>query len=99
MKQLSVNGLSRAKDDLNKDLKNKRFKTAYNREKFFASIAIEVAKMREANGFTQAQLAKKLNISQQAVSCLEQSNNARYSVTTLLKLAETFHKQLKVQFV
>jgi len=99
MKKLSVKSLSRAKDDLTEDLKDPQFKTAYERERFFASIAIQVAKMREANGLTQAQLARQLQISQQAVSHLEQSSSARYSLTTLLKLAETFHKKLKVQFI
>jgi len=91
--------LTRVEDDLKEDLKDPDFKKAYKREKIFASIAVQIARMREANGLTQAQLAKKLNISQQAISRLEQLDHTRYSLTTLIKLADTFHKQLKVQFV
>jgi len=99
MRKLNIKNLRKTKDDLAEDLKNPGFKTAYERERVFASIAIQVSRMREAHGLTQAQLAKKLRISQQAASHLEQSNNVRYSVTTLLRPAETFHKRLKVQFL
>ena len=62
------------------------------------SKALEIIKLRRIHHLTQKQLAKKLNMSQQAVSRLEQPNYAGYTLHTLIKLANAFHKNLLIKF-
>ena len=47
----------------------------------------------------QKELAKRLHTTQQTVSRLEDIHNKSYSLKTLIKLAQVFHRKLKVEFV
>ena len=87
------------KDYLKKELKNKEFKTAFNEEEVYASLAIQTAKIRQENGITQEELAKRLHTTQQTVSRLENIHNKSYSLKTLIKLAQALDKGLKVEFI
>ncbi|MBI3548231.1 MAG: helix-turn-helix transcriptional regulator [Elusimicrobia bacterium] len=62
-------------------------------------IACQLIRLREQHHLTQAQLARKLRTSQQAIARLESLNYAGYSFKVLERIAEVFHKKLKVQFV
>lgn len=62
-------------------------------------IALQLIRLRERNGWTQAQLARKLNTSQQAVARLESLDYAGYTLRVLERIAGAFHKKLRVQFV
>ncbi|HAZ10330.1 MAG TPA: transcriptional regulator [Candidatus Omnitrophica bacterium] len=87
------------KDYLKKELKNKEFKKAFNEEEVYASLAIQTAKIRQENGITQEELAKRLHTTQQTVSRLENIHNKSYSLKTLIKLAQALDKGLKVEFI
>ena len=87
------------KDYLKKELKNKEFKTAFNEEEVYASLAIQTAKIRQENGITQEELAKRLHTTQQTVSRLENIHNKSYSLKTLIRLARALDKGLKVEFI
>lgn len=92
-----MKGARRFKDRLKKDLENPEFKKAFDEEEVFASVAIQVAKLREKEGLTQQGLAKLLHTSQQAVSRLEDTDSRSYSLRTLVKIAHAFNKELKVE--
>jgi len=62
-----------------------------------ARLAIQIAKLREAQGLTQRDLARKLRISQQALSQLEDPSSARYTLRTLQKLAAVLNRHLVVE--
>lgn len=94
-----MKGARSFKDRLEKELKNPEFKKAFDEEEVYASIAIQIAKMRERQHLTQSGLAKKLHTTQQTVSRLEDVNDAGYSVKTLVRIAGAFHRKLKVEFV
>ena len=94
-----MKGLIRFQDELKKELKNEEFKKAFDEEEVYASVAIQIAQIREKEHLSQAELAKKLDTTQQTVSRLEKSANRSYSLKTLIKLAEAFDKKLKIQFV
>ena len=84
---------------LNEQLKNKEFRKAFEEEEIYADLAIQIAKLRQDNGFTQKDLAKVLRTTQQTVSRLEDPENYSLSLCTLIKLAKVLHKKLKIQFV
>jgi len=92
-----MKGARRFRDRLKKDLENPEFKKAFDEEEVFASVAIQVAKLREKEGLTQQGLAKLLHTSQQAVSRLEDPDSRSYSLRTLVKIAHAFNKELKVE--
>jgi ribosome-binding protein aMBF1 (putative translation factor) len=93
-----MKGARRFRDRLNRDLKNPEFRRAFEEEEIFAEVAIQIAKLREKEGLSQKELAEKLHTTQQTVSRLEDMENTSYSLKTLVKVAELFHKKLKVQF-
>ena len=94
-----MKGVRRFRDRLAEDLKDKRFKKAFDEEDLFARLAIQIAKLREEQGLSQIDLAKRLRTSQQMVSRLEDIQNRSFSLRTLIKLAKAFHKKLDVEFV
>ena len=94
-----MKGARRFKDRLKKDLTDPGFRRAFDEEEIFASLAIQIARIREKKGLSQTDLAKRLHTTQQTVSRLEDTHNKSYSLNTLVKLAEALHKKLKVEFV
>ena len=89
----------RFKDRLKEDLKNAEFKKVFEREEIFASLAIQIAQIRQKQGLSQRDLAKRLKTTQQTVSRLEDTNNNSLSLNTLLKLAGVLRKRLKIELV
>lgn len=94
-----MRGTVKFKDYLKKELKNPEFKKAFDEEEVYASLAIQIAKIREKEGLTQQELARRLHTTQQTVSRLESPDNTSYSLKTLVKTAQALHKELKIQFV
>jgi len=62
-------------------------------------IPIQIRAMREAKGWTQTDLAEKVDTTQNAISRLESSSYGKPNVKTLLRLAEAFDVALLVKFV
>jgi len=84
---------------LKEDLKNPEFRKAFDEEEVYASLAIQIAKIRQREKMTQLELARRLHTTQQTISRLEDVHNKSYSLQTLIKLAEALNKKLKVKFV
>jgi ribosome-binding protein aMBF1 (putative translation factor) len=89
----------RFQDRLKRDLKNSEFKKAFDQEEVFATLAIQIAQLRQKQGLSQKDLAKSLKTTQQTVSRIENIDNKSLSLSTLLKLAAVLHKQLKIELV
>ncbi|MFH1504271.1 MAG: helix-turn-helix transcriptional regulator [Candidatus Omnitrophota bacterium] len=87
------------KDYLKEELKDPEFYEAFEEEEVYASLAIQIAKIRQKEKLTQKELAKRLHTTQQTISRLEDIHNKSYSLRTLIKLARVLHKELKVEFV
>ena len=94
-----MKGARRFQDYLKNQLKNEEFRKAFDEEDVIAKLAIEIARIREEQGMTQKDLARKLRTSQQTVSRLESPGNQSFSLSTLLKLARAFHKKLDIHFI
>jgi len=89
----------RFKDRLKEDMKDPEFRKAFEEEEVFASLAIQIAEIRQKMKLTQKQLARKLRTTQQNVSRLEDVQNRSYSIETLVKIADAFDKRLKISFI
>ncbi len=85
-------------DRIKTESKNKEFKKYYEEEGVNVRIALEISKLRKKSHLTQKDLAKKLNVPQQAISRLERPDYAGYTLKTLVKLADVFNKKLLVRF-
>ena len=89
----------RFKDYLKEQLKDPEFKKAFDEEEIYASLAIQIARIRQKEGLTQQELAKRLHTTQQTVCRLEDIHNRSYSLRTLIKLADALGKRLEVELV
>ena len=94
-----MKGVYRFRDHLREALKNKVVKKAFDEEDVYARLAIQIAELREKQGLSQKDLAKRLRTSQQMISRLEDPSNNGISLSTLVKLAQAFRKHLKIRFV
>lgn len=82
-------------DFLKQELKDPKFKAAFEEEnnKLSSSAAIFLA--REDMGWSQAELAERANVPRSTVSRTEKGKNV--SIATLTKLAAAMGKTLKIQ--
>mgnify|MGYP001123746064 CR=1 FL=1 len=94
-----MKGVRRFKDRLKKDLRDPEFRKAFDEEEVCASLAIQIAKIRQKKNLTQQELAKRLHTTQQTISRLENIDNRSYSLRTLIELAHVLEKRLKVELV
>lgn len=88
---------STLKTFLRKQMKDPAFRKAYAAEDLPARLAIRIATLREERGMTQKALARKLRVSQQALSLLENPSSANYTLNTLQRLATALDKELVVE--
>jgi DNA-binding XRE family transcriptional regulator len=86
------------KDYLKEELKDPEFREAFDEEEVYASLAIQIAKIRQKKKLTQKELAKRLHTTQQTISRLENIYNKSYSLQTLIKLARILDKRVSVKF-
>ena len=84
---------------LKKEFKDKEFRKYYEEEGIYADVAVKIALLRQKKGYSQKEVAKLLGTTQQTVSRIENTENTSLSVNTLLKLAQVFHKNLRIQFI
>jgi DNA-binding XRE family transcriptional regulator len=89
---------STLKDLLRKKLRNPEFRRAYAEEDLPARVAVRIAALREERGMTQRALARKLRVSQQALSLLENPASSNYTLRTLQRVAAALKKDLVVEF-
>ena len=87
------------RDFLIEELKDPLFRKAYEEADLPVRLAIEIAKLREREGLTQADVARKLGTTQQVISRIEKCNQNNLTVGTLQKIAKALNATLHVEFV
>jgi ribosome-binding protein aMBF1 (putative translation factor) len=75
-------------------LKTPARRRRFARESAHARLAIRIAQLREQKGLSQADLARRLHTTQQAVSDIETLKRANVTVLTLERLAEALGTRL-----
>jgi ribosome-binding protein aMBF1 (putative translation factor) len=78
-------------------LKNPAFKKAYEESEIEYQIARALIKARIENGYTQKQLAKRLNTKQSVISRVENAKTTP-SISFLKRVAEVLNTSLQVKF-
>ncbi|NCO83888.1 MAG: XRE family transcriptional regulator [Nitrospirae bacterium CG_4_10_14_3_um_filter_44_29] len=82
---------------IERHLKDKEFRIYFDRAEAKRKIAQEIASLRKASNITQAQLAKEIQTSQQAISRLESPNDKRMpSLEFLDRIAKVFNRRLVI---
>lgn len=75
-------------------LENKKFKRAYQQSDIFLDIADNLQTLRIEKGLTQAALAKKVGMHQEAIARLENPGYSVKYLKTLQKIAKALGKRL-----
>ena len=96
---MTVRKLIKFDDVLKEQLKDARTRMAYDEEAVYVDLAVEIARLREKEGYSQKELAKKLHTTQQTVSRLESTDNRSISLGTLIRIAKALHKRIDIRFV
>ncbi len=94
-----MKGIRKFSHYLKDELKQGAFRKAFEEEETYANLAIQIARLRQEEGYTQKELAKLLHTTQQTISRIENPHNNSLSVFTLIKLAKVFKKGLHIRFV
>src|SRR3989304_7488821 len=90
-------------DDFQKQMnrlrKSPAFSAAFDKKRAQAEVAFQIRRLREAKSWTQKDLAKKVECSQQAISAIEQSGYTRHSLPLLRRIAEALDADLLVALI
>ena len=90
--------LKKATDFWKEDLKDPEFRRMCEIERIKVSLAQKIAVLRDELHLNQAQLAKRMKVSQQFISKLENGDNANVTLETLAKIARSFNMGIKISF-
>jgi transcriptional regulator with XRE-family HTH domain len=88
-----------SKGNLLENLRDKKFRDSFVSARVDGGTAFQVRYMREKEGWTQEELARRLATSQNAVWRLESPNYGKANIGTLKRIASTFDVALIVRFV
>jgi transcriptional regulator with XRE-family HTH domain len=80
-------------------LRNKEYRGSFVASQISNTIAAQIFSLREARGWTQAELAEMAGMKQSRISDLEDPNYENYQTRTLLKLGSAFDVGVIVRFV
>ncbi len=93
-----LNVLSKKKEALVEELKDKESRDAYMSESIDVGLAFQIRALREQREWSQTVLAEKANMHQERISALENPSRSP-TLSTLKKLASAFDVGLIVRFV
>ena len=80
-------------------LKSKAFREAYVEGSVRATVPYQIRAMRQQRGWSQQELAERMDTSQSAVARLERPDNGKFNITTLLDAAAAFDVALLVKLI
>jgi DNA-binding XRE family transcriptional regulator len=90
--------LENYKHHLMEELKNPEFRKGYEMERAKVALAQKIAELRDAQHLKQADLAKRLNVSQQFISQIETGDSINLTLDTLVRLARSLNRGIKISF-
>jgi DNA-binding XRE family transcriptional regulator len=80
-------------------LQDSVFAKAFDKRRTEAAVAFQIRRLREAKGWSQNDLAKKVGCSQQAISAVEQAGYKRHSLPLLRRIAAVLDADVVVALV
>ena len=81
---------------LAREMKKPRFATVFQKELSRNKLAEQIAVLRERQGWTQAELARKVGTTQSGIARLENPNYRNYSLKMLEKVVTVLRARLVV---
>lgn len=79
--------------------RNPTFASAFSKKRPEAEVALQLRRLREAKGWSQQRVAKKVGCSQQAISAVEQAGYRRHSLPLLNRIAAALDADVVVALV
>ncbi len=79
--------------------KDPKFKKSYEDELTRLQIGWKITQLRQMRHLSQAELAKKVKTTQQTISRLEDLNNTRININTLMRLAVALKARLSIDLI
>lgn len=79
-------------------MRDKEYRDIIVSEEINTGLPFQIRAMRKDRGWTQAELAEKAGMTQEAVSRAESLNYQRFALSTLRRLASAFDVALSVRF-
>ena len=86
------------KKHLEEELKNPEFRRGFELERAKVSLAQKIAEIRQKENLNQAQMAKRMKVSQQFISQIETAEQNNLTLDTLLKIARSLNRGIKISF-
>ena len=83
---------------LGEKLKSKEFRRLYEFERAKIALAQKISELREEKHLRQADLAKKLGVSQQFISQIETGEEKNLTLETMIKIARSLGRGLSISF-
>ena len=90
--------LEKVDTHLQNELRNEKFRKAYEIERAKVALAQRIAELREEKHLKQSELARKLGVSQQFISQIETGQESNLTLDTILRLARTLGRSVKITF-
>lgn len=84
------------RDDLERRLRDEDFATEFREARRKASLGLKIARLRNAKGMSQTELAHRLDTTQSVISRYESSDYTSYRLDTLRRLADALGAELIV---
>lgn len=84
-------------DWLKNQMQDPEFRRGYPEGLQAVRLAYRLHQLREGRGWSQAELARRMGTSQQAISRLEQGDHDGVTLRTLARMAEALDAELVVQ--
>lgn len=79
-------------------LKDENFRKLYELERAKVTMAQRIAELREEKHLCQADLAKRLGVSQQFISQIETGESKNLTLETMFKIARSLGRGLTISF-
>ncbi len=83
---------------LAQQMKDRKFRKAYEEESQRLKIAYQIAKLRKQQKLSQKELARKLRTTQSVVARME-TGEQNFTTDTLQKIAAAFKHSLRIEFI
>ena len=95
MKKVKIENIDIA---LKEKLKNEKFRRLYEFERAKVALAQRIAELREEKHLRQADLAKRLGVTQQFISQIETGEEKNLTLETMIKIARSLGRGLCISF-